>query len=58
MEFFCRIADEKKVSDVIVLEVSGLTPIADYFVIGTCENPLHIDAVAASFVNSTLSAVL
>lgn len=46
VEFFCRIADEKKVSDVVVLQVSGLTPIADYFVIGTCENPLHIDAVA------------
>jgi ribosome-associated protein len=44
--FFCRIADEKKVGDVVVLQVSGLTPIADYFVIGTCENPLHIDAVA------------
>jgi ribosome-associated protein len=28
------------------LDVSRLTPIADFFVIGTCENPLHIDAVA------------
>jgi ribosome-associated protein len=44
--FFCRIADEKKVGDIVVLQVGGLTPIADYFVIGTCENPLHIDAVA------------
>lgn len=45
-EYFCRIADEKKVSDIVVLDVSRLTPIADFFVIGTCENHLHIDAVA------------
>lgn len=45
VEFFCRIADEKKVSDVVVLEVAELTPIARYFVIGTCENTLHLDAV-------------
>ncbi len=44
-EFFCRIADEKKVSDVVVLDVADLTPIAHYFVIGTCENALHLDAV-------------
>lgn len=44
-EFFCRIADEKKVQDVVVLNVAELTPIANYFVIGTCENYLHIDAV-------------
>ncbi len=46
VQFFCRIADEKKVSDVVVLDVSRLTPIAHFFLIGTCENPLHIDAVA------------
>ncbi len=46
VQFFCQIADEKKVSDLVVLDVSRLTPIADFFVIGTCENPLHIDAVA------------
>jgi len=46
VEFFCRIADEKKVSNLVVLDVSRLTPIANFFVIGTCENPLHIDAVA------------
>ncbi|MGQ9461902.1 MAG: ribosome silencing factor [Candidatus Fervidibacter sp.] len=46
VEFFCQIAEEKKVSDLVVLDVSKLTPIADFFVIGTCENPLHIDSVA------------
>ncbi len=46
VEFFCRIADEKKVENLVVLDVSQLTPIADFFIIGTCENPLHIDAVA------------
>lgn len=45
-EYFCQIADEKKVTEIVVLDVSRLTPIADFFVIGTCENPLHIDAVA------------
>lgn len=45
-EFFCRIADEKKVADLVVLDVSRLTPITNFFVIGTCENPLHIEAVA------------
>lgn len=45
-EFFCKIADEKKVGDLVVLDVSQLTPITDFFLIGTCENPLHIDAVA------------
>ncbi|MCX7642493.1 MAG: ribosome silencing factor [Armatimonadetes bacterium] len=46
VEFFCQIADEKKVEDLVVLDVSQLTPITNFFVIGTCENPLHIDAVA------------
>ncbi|MCS7192560.1 MAG: ribosome silencing factor [Armatimonadetes bacterium] len=45
-EFFCRIADEKKVSEIVVLDVSRMTSIADFFIIGTCENQLHIDAVA------------
>jgi ribosome-associated protein len=45
VEFFCRIADEKKVSDLVVLDVSQLTPITNFFIIGTCENSLHIDAV-------------
>lgn len=45
VEFFCRIADEKKVTEIVVLDVHKLTPIADYFILGTCENYLHIDAV-------------
>lgn len=45
VEFFCRIADEKKVGNLVVLNVSQLTPITNFFIIGTCENPLHIDAV-------------
>ncbi|MCS7264498.1 MAG: ribosome silencing factor [Armatimonadetes bacterium] len=45
-EFFCQIADEKKVSEIVVLNVSPLTTIADFFVIGTCENQIHIEAVA------------
>ncbi|MDW8122646.1 MAG: RsfS/YbeB/iojap family protein [Armatimonadota bacterium] len=41
VRFFCQIAEEKKVSDIVVLFVGPLTPIADYFVIGTCENAIE-----------------
>ncbi len=45
VRFFCQIAEEKKVTDIVVLYVGPATPITDYFVIGTCENTIHLDAV-------------
>ncbi|HID05666.1 MAG TPA: ribosome silencing factor [Armatimonadetes bacterium] len=41
----CRIADDKRGRDIAVLDLSHLLPITDYFVIITCENPIHIQAL-------------
>ncbi|MBI4654828.1 MAG: ribosome silencing factor [Nitrospirae bacterium] len=41
-----KIASSKKARDIIILDLSGITPIADYFVICSGENPTHIKALA------------
>ncbi|MCS7253335.1 MAG: ribosome silencing factor [Armatimonadetes bacterium] len=43
----CRIADEKRGNEILVMEIAHLLPIASYFVVVTCENPIHIDALAS-----------
>lgn len=46
MEQLCVALDEEKARDVTVLDVRGLTLIADYFVLCTGNSPTHIRAVA------------
>jgi len=42
----CKVADEKHGSDILVMEIAHLLPITSYFVLVTCENPIHIGALA------------
>ena len=37
--------DEKKAEDIAVLEIAGLSPLADYFVIATSKNKAQTDAL-------------
>lgn len=39
-------ADGKKASDIVVFDVSGLTPVADYFVICSGHSTLQVRAIA------------
>ena len=45
-EFAAKIAEDKKGTDITVLEVSDVTIIADYFVICTCGSTIHIKTIA------------
>lgn len=40
-----RLADEKKARDVIILELTGLTDIADYFVLASGTSERHVRTV-------------
>lgn len=42
------ILDEKKVKDVVVLDVKDRTPFSDYYLIGTAINSRSLEAVAQS----------
>lgn len=37
---------EKKAGDIVLLDVRGLTDIADFFVVCSCDNDTHVKAVA------------
>jgi len=39
-------ADSKKASDILILDLRGLTSIADYFLICSCSNTTQVGAVA------------
>lgn len=41
-----RFADEKKASDLVVLELMGLTDIADYFVLASGTSERHVRTIA------------
>lgn len=41
-----RFADEKKAKDIVVLELIGLTDIADYFVLATGTSERHVRTIA------------
>jgi len=41
-----RAAEAKKAADVVILDMQGLTLIADYFVICHGQNPIHVRAIA------------
>jgi ribosome-associated protein len=40
-----KYADDKKAEDIVILDVRGLSPITDYFVICTASSPPHLRAV-------------
>lgn len=40
-----RAADDKKATDVVVLDLTGLTDVCDYFLVCTGANPRLVDAV-------------
>jgi ribosome-associated protein len=43
-----RLADDKKAKDIIVLELIGLTDIADYFLLATGTSERHVRTIAES----------
>jgi ribosome-associated protein len=43
-----RLADDKKAEDIVILDVRGLSPITDYFVICTATSTPHLRAVQRS----------
>ncbi len=40
------ILSDKKAKDIVILDLKGITTIADYFVICSGENPIHIKALS------------
>jgi ribosome-associated protein len=42
-----KYADDKKAEDIKILDVTGLSPITDYFVICTASSPPHLRAIQA-----------
>lgn len=40
-------ADSKKAEDIKVLDITGISPIADYFIICSGKNPIQVGAIAA-----------
>ena len=40
-----KYADDKKAEDIVILDVRGISPITDYFVICTASSPPHLRAV-------------
>ncbi len=45
-------AIDKKAVDTVIIELSGLTALADYFVICSGENPAQIRAIAEAVIES------
>ncbi|MFN3813029.1 MAG: ribosome silencing factor [Aquificaceae bacterium] len=41
-----KLLEDKKGEDVVILDVSNLTNLADYFVIATANSPVHAKAMA------------
>ncbi|WP_448587867.1 ribosome silencing factor [Thermocrinis sp.] len=47
-----HLLEEKKAEDIVVLDVSGLTNISDYFVIATANSPIHARALTDHIVET------
>ena len=54
-EAAARAASEKKAEDLIALDVSGQTPIADVFLIATASNERQVTAIAEGIEQSLLA---
>ncbi len=42
----CEALDNKKANDVVAIDITGLSDLADYFVIASANNMPHLDALA------------
>ncbi|MCS7281541.1 MAG: ribosome silencing factor [Desulfobacterota bacterium] len=47
-----RLAEEKKAKDIVILELIGLTDIADYFLIASGRNERHVKTIAEHILES------
>jgi len=46
VDVFGRLADDKKALDIVIMDLSGLTDIADYFVIASGTSDRHVRTIA------------
>ena len=46
VDVFGRLADDKKALDIVIMDLSGLTDIADYFVIASGSSDRHVRTIA------------
>ena len=46
IEKICRAADDKKASDIVTLNMQGLTPATDYFIICSAQTATQVRAIA------------
>ncbi len=47
-----KLAEEKKARDIVILELAGLTDIADYFLIVSGRNERHVKTIAGHILES------
>ncbi|MCX7858012.1 MAG: ribosome silencing factor [Deltaproteobacteria bacterium] len=47
-----KLADEKKGKDIVILELTGITDIADFFLIISGQNERHVKTIAEHILNS------
>lgn len=52
LEIIVRAADDRMAQDIMALEVTNLTPLADYFVITHARNEKQLDAVVQSIIEA------
>lgn len=52
LEVVVRAADDRLAQDIVAMEVSNLTPIADYFVVTHARNEKQLDAIVDSIVQA------
>jgi len=56
LRFIKKTLEDKKAQDIVILDVSRLTNIADFFVIATASSPVHARAVADHLVEEAEKA--
>ncbi|OPL09000.1 MAG: hypothetical protein AVO33_08830 [delta proteobacterium ML8_F1] len=54
----CQVLDEKQGRDIVLLDVSGKTPMMDYFIIVTAMNPRHGKSLADALEEAALKESL
>jgi len=56
LRFLKKVLEDKKAEEVVVLDVSRLTNIADYFIIASASSPVHARALAEHLVEEAKKA--